>query len=99
MSMTNHPALQPVLTEGSVNMLVSYIHALKPETDPDRDAADQAHYVDGYLAACSAASRLVIDMWRAAVIATDAVNESMVDAVYIDPEADYDSLTFEEADE
>lgn len=98
MSMTNHPVLQPVLTEGSVNMLVSYIYALKPDTAPDRDPVDQVHYVDGYLAACAAASRLVRDMWRAAEIATAAVNESMLDAIYLDPETDPDlaALTFED---
>lgn len=96
--MSNHPALQPVLTEGNVNMLVSYIHALEPEKYPDRDPVDQVHYMDGYLAACAASARLVRDMWRAAEIATDACNESMTDMIYIDPEADYDTLTFEDGD-
>lgn len=84
MGMTNHPALQPVLTEGNVNMLVSYIHALEPEKSPDREPAEQAHFADGYRVACWAAARLVVDMWRAAEIATDACNQSMFDGVYLD---------------
>lgn len=76
--MTNHPALQPVLAAGNVAMLKQYIEALTPP-DP---AAVTDDYADGYRAAVRAAVHLVDDMWRAAVIATDAVNLEMWQDVY-----------------
>lgn len=76
--MTNHPALQPVLASGNVAMLKQYIEALTP---PDPDAVTD-DYADGYRAAVRAAVHLVDDMWRAAVIATDAVNLEMMQDVY-----------------
>lgn len=78
--MTNHPALQPVLAAGNVAMLKQYIEALTP---PDPDAVTD-DYADGYRAAARAAVHLVDDMWRAAVIATDAVNLEMLQDVYPD---------------
>lgn len=78
--MSNHPALQPVLAAGNVAMLKQYIEALTP---PDPDAVTD-DYADGYRAAVRAAVRLVDDMWRAAVIATDAVNLEMLQDVYAD---------------
>lgn len=66
-------------------MLTRYIDALTP---PD-DVTDE--YRDGYRAATRAAVQLVADMWRAAVIATDAVNLEMMQDVYADEfELEYD---------
>ena len=78
--MTNHPALQPVLAAGNVAMLTRYIDALTPPDDVTDD------YRDGYRAATRAAFHLVQDMWRAAVIATDAVNLEMRQDIYADAE-------------
>lgn len=76
--MSNHPALQPVLAAGNVAMLKQYIEALTP---PDPEAVTD-DYTDGYRAAVRAAVHLVDDIWRAAVIATDAVNLEMLQDVY-----------------
>lgn len=80
--MTKHPALQPVLAAGNVAMLTRYLEALTPP-DPDSMTDD---YRDGYRAAVRAAVHLVDDMWRAAVIATDAVNLEMLQDLYPDDE-------------
>jgi len=61
-------------------MLKQYIEALTPP-DPDPVTED---YAAGYRAAVRAAVHLVDDMWRAAVIATDAVNLEMLQDVYVD---------------
>lgn len=61
-------------------MLTMYIGALTP---PDPDAVTD-DYAAGYRAAARAAVQLVDDMWRAAVIATDAVNLEMMQDVYAD---------------
>ena len=76
--MTNHPALQPVLAAGNVAMLKQYIEALTPPVPSVLD------YANGYRAAVRAAVQLVDDMWRAAVIATDAVNLEMRQDIYPD---------------
>lgn len=57
-------------------MLTRYMEALAP---PDH-VTDE--YRDGYRAATRAAVQLVNDMWRAAVIATDAVNLEMLQDIY-----------------
>lgn len=90
--MTNHPALQPVLAAGNVAMLTRYIGALTPP-DPDPVTDD---YAAGYRAAVRAAVQLVDDMWRAAVIATDAVNLEMLQDVYVD---DYYPLEYDDDDD
>lgn len=74
--MNNHPALQPVLSAGNVAMLTNYLEALSPPGNVTED------YGDGYRAAVRAAIHLVADMWRAAEIATDAVNLQMMQEVY-----------------
>lgn len=84
--MTNHPALQPVLAAGNVAMLTRYMEALTPP-DPDDVTED---YATGYRAAVRAAVQLVGDMWRAAVIATDAVNLEMMQDVYADDDGALD---------
>lgn len=61
-------------------MLTRYIDALTPPDDVTDD------YRDGYRAAARAAFHLVQDMWRAAVIATDAVNLEMRQDIYADGE-------------
>lgn len=69
-------------------MLTRYLEALTPP-DP---AAVTDDYRDGYRDAVHAAVRLVDDMWRAAVIATDAVNLEMFQDLYPDDDdaLDYD---------
>lgn len=90
--MSNHPALQPVLASGNVAMLKQYIEALAPP-DP---AAVTEDYAAGYRAAVRAAVHLVDDMWRAAIIATDAVNLEMMQDVYVD---DYYPLEYDDDDD
>lgn len=82
--MTNHPALQPVLAAANVEMLTKYMQALTP---PNPDIATD-DYLAGYRAAVRAAVHLVHDMWRAAVIATDAVNLEMRQDIYRDDAED-----------
>lgn len=68
-------------------MLTRYVQALTP---PDTGSVTD-DYRDGYRAAVRAAVHLVDDMWRAAVIATDAVNLEMMQDMYVDDGGlDYD---------
>lgn len=90
--MSNHPALQPVLAAGNVAMLTRYMEALTPP-DPDSVTDD---YAAGYRAAVRAAVQLVDDMWRAAVIATDAVNLEMLQDIYPDDDG---ALVYDDDDE
>lgn len=63
--------IEVVLAQSNVNMLVSYLEALDPPNYPtDLDPAEA--YRAGFIAARSSARRLVLDMWRAAEIATAA---------------------------
>lgn len=61
-------------------MLTRYMEALAP---PEHDSVTD-DYRAGHSAAVHAAVRLVNDMWRSAVIATDALNRETAIGVYLD---------------
>lgn len=59
---------EPQLGKSNIDTLVKFIEALTPPATPPATDTPAEAYRAGYVAAQSAARRLVIDMWHAAEV-------------------------------